>query len=64
METEAEWETEGSILAYIAEHPGTRLVEIEEALEINRLEAAQGVRALLDQGRIRRDEETRQYFPA
>jgi DNA-binding IclR family transcriptional regulator len=51
------------VLAYIAEHPGTRLPEMEKALGINRIEAAKGVRALLDQGTVRRDEETRQYFP-
>jgi Ser/Thr protein kinase RdoA (MazF antagonist) len=52
------------VLAYVAGHPGTRLPQMEQALGLNRLEAARTVRALLDQGRIRRDEETRQYFPA
>jgi hypothetical protein len=60
---QAERETPGGMLAYIAEHPGTRLSEMEEALGLNRIEAAKGVRALLDQGMVRRDEETRQYFP-
>ena len=55
----------GSLVqAYVVAHPGTRLPEMEKALGINRIEAAKGVRALLDQNRIRRDEETRQYFPA
>ena len=52
------------VAAYVARHPGTRLPEMEKALGINRIEAAKGVRALLDQGTVRRDEETRQYFPA
>jgi DNA-binding IclR family transcriptional regulator len=52
------------VLAYVAGHPGTRLPQVEQALGINRLQASRAVRALLDQGKIRRDEETRQYFPA
>jgi hypothetical protein len=51
------------VLAYVAGHPGARLPEMEQALGLNRLEAARTVRSLLDQGRIRRDELTRQYFP-
>jgi len=51
------------VLAYVAGHPGTRLPEMEKALGINRIKAAKGVRSLLDQGTVRRDEETRQYFP-
>jgi hypothetical protein len=54
----------GPMLAYIAQHPGTRLSEIEGALRINRIKAARTVRALLDEGKIKRDEETRKYFPA
>jgi len=55
----------GSVaLAYVAGHPGTRLPKMEKALGINRIEAARTVHALLNQGRIRRDEKTRQYFPA
>jgi hypothetical protein len=53
----------GPMLTYIAEHPGTRLPQIEQALRINRLEAARTVHTLLDEGKIRRDKETRQYFP-
>jgi DNA-binding IclR family transcriptional regulator len=52
------------VAAYVARHPGTRLPKMERALGINRIESARTVRALLNQGRIRRDEETRQYFPA
>ena len=51
------------VLAYVSGHPGTRLPQMEKALGINRIKAAKGVRSLLDQGTVRRDEETRQYFP-
>jgi len=60
---EGEVGSAGPVLAYVAEHPGARLTEIEEALRINRIEAARTVRALLGEGRVRRDEETREYFP-
>jgi hypothetical protein len=52
------------MLAYVAGHPGSRLPKMEKALRINRIESARTVHALLNQGRIRRDEKTRQYFPA
>jgi hypothetical protein len=52
------------VLAYVAGHPGARLPKMERALGINRIDSARTVHALLKQGRIRRDEKTRQYFPA
>jgi len=51
------------IVAFVTEHPGTKLVAIEEALSISRIEVGRTIRQLMDQGKIRRDEETRQYFP-
>jgi len=51
------------VLAYVIRHPGTKLVPIEEALGVSRIEVGRTLRALMDQGKIRRDEETRQYFP-
>jgi DNA-binding IclR family transcriptional regulator len=51
------------VLDYVIKHPGTRLVPIEEALGVSRIEVGRTLRALMDQGKIRRDEETRQYFP-
>jgi len=51
------------VLDYVIRHPGTRLVPIEEALGVSRIEVGRTLRALMDQGKIRRDEETRQYFP-
>jgi hypothetical protein len=52
------------VLAYVSGHPGARLTEMERALRINRIESARTVHALLNRGKIRRDKETRQYFPA
>jgi hypothetical protein len=54
----------GRVLTYVGRHPGTRLPEMERALRISRIESARTVHALLEQGKIRRDQETRQYFPA
>lgn len=51
------------ILSYVAEHPGTKLPAIEEALGVSRIEVGRTIRQLMDQGKIKRDEDTRQYFP-
>ena len=51
------------VLAFVVDHPGTKLVAIEEALGVSRIEVGRTLRALMDRGKIRRDEETRQYFP-
>lgn len=51
------------VMAFVIRHPGTKLVAVEEALRVSRIEAGRTLRALMDQGKIRRDEETRQYFP-
>ena len=51
------------VLAYVIRHPGTKLVAIEQALGVSRIEVGRTLRALMDEGKIRRDEETRQYFP-
>lgn len=51
------------VLAFVTEHPGVKLVAIEEALGVSRIEVGRTIRALMDEGKIRRDEETRQYFP-
>jgi hypothetical protein len=57
-------DADGRVLAYVGRHPGTRLPQMEKALRIKRIESARTVHALLEQGKIRRDQETRQYFPA
>jgi len=51
------------VMTFVTRHPGTKLVAVEEALRVSRIEAGRTLRALMDQGKIRRDEETRQYFP-
>jgi DNA-binding IclR family transcriptional regulator len=51
------------ILAYVREHPGARLPAIEQALGVSRIEVGRTIRGLMDQGKVRRDEETREYFP-
>jgi len=51
------------VLTFVVEHPGAKLVDIEKALGVSRIEVGRTIRALMDQGRVRRDEETRQYFP-
>jgi len=50
-------------LAFVIEHPGARLVDIEKVLGVSRIEAGRTIRALMDQSKVRRDEDTRQYFP-
>lgn len=51
------------VMAFVIRHPGTKLVAAEEALGVSRIEVGRTLRALMDQGKIRRNEETRQYFP-
>lgn len=51
------------ILSYVTKHPGTKLPAIEEALGVSRIEVGRTIRQLMDQGKIKRDEGTRQYFP-
>ena len=51
------------MLSFLKENPGVRLVAIEKELGVSRIEAGRIVRALMDEGKVRRDEDTRQYFP-
>lgn len=51
------------ILTFVAAHPGTRLPAIEEELGVSRIEAGRTIRELMDQGKVRRNDETREYFP-
>ena len=51
------------ILDFVTEHPGIKLIVIEEALGVSRIEVGRTIRELMDQGKIRRDEDTREYFP-
>ena len=47
---------------YLRSAPGAKLVDIEKALGVSRIEAGRTIRALMDQGKARRDEDARQYF--
>ncbi|OGO03937.1 MAG: hypothetical protein A2Y60_04075 [Chloroflexi bacterium RBG_13_54_9] len=49
-------------LIFLREHPGIKLVAIEKELGVSRIEAGRLVRALMDTGKVRRDEDTRQYY--
>lgn len=51
------------VLAFVAAHPGAKLVEIERAAGVTRIEVGKSVRALMDEGKVCWDEDTRQYFP-
>lgn len=51
------------IMDFVSEHPGVKLVAIEEALGVSRIEVGRTIRKLIDQGKIRRDEDSREYFP-
>ena len=50
------------IVAFLGEHPGAKLVTIEAELGVSRIEAGRTIRALMDEGKVRRDEDTRQYY--
>ena len=49
-------------LAFVIERPGAKLVDIEKVLGVPRIQAGRTLRALMDQGKLHRDEDTRQYF--
>jgi DNA-binding Lrp family transcriptional regulator len=51
------------VLTFVIEHPGTKLVDAEKALNVSRIEVGRTLRALMDRGKIRRYDDTRQYFP-
>jgi len=51
------------VLSFVSEHPGSKLTAIEERLGISRIEAGRIIRDLMEQGKVRRDEVTREYYP-
>ena len=52
-----------SILAYIKQRPGVKLSAIETGVEASRIEVAEAIHTLIRQGKLRKDEETREYYP-
>ena len=51
------------VMAFVTENPGAKLPVIERALGVSRIEVGRIIRQLMDQGKVRRDEDTREYFP-
>ena len=51
------------IMALLNECPGVKLIVIEETLGTSRIEAGRAIRELMERGKVRRDESTREYFP-
>jgi DNA-binding IclR family transcriptional regulator len=53
----------GRILDYVSDHPGARLSAIEKGVGATRVEVAEAIQELMHQGKLRKDEETKEYFP-
>lgn len=51
------------VLAYVSEHPGAKLSAIEEGVGTPRIEVAEAIQGLIHQGKLRKEEETREYYP-
>lgn len=51
------------VLAYVDQHPGVKLSAIESGVERSRIEVAEAIQDLIRRGKLRKDEETREYYP-
>lgn len=51
------------IMAYAIAHPGVKLSDIEKGVGASRTEVAEAIQELIHQGMLRKDEETREYYP-
>jgi len=51
------------VLAYVSEYPGAKLSAIEEGVGAPRIEVAEAIQGLIHQGKLRKDEEIREYYP-
>lgn len=51
------------ILAFVTQQPGVKLSAIESRVEASRIEVAEAIQELTHQGKLRKDEETREYYP-
>ncbi len=49
------------ILAYVKEHPNVKLSAIEGGVGASRIEVAEAIQELTQQGNLRKDEETGEY---
>jgi DNA-binding IclR family transcriptional regulator len=52
-----------SILAYVTQCPGVKLSAIESGVGASRIEVAEAIHDLIRQGKLRKEEETREYYP-
>jgi len=50
------------ILAYVREHPSVKLSAIERGVGASRIEVAKAIQELTQQGNLRKDEETGEYY--
>lgn len=51
------------VLAFVTQRPGVKLSAIESGVEASRIEVAEAIQELARQGKLRKDEETREYYP-
>ncbi|MBA7596380.1 hypothetical protein ES703_03350 [subsurface metagenome] len=51
------------ILAYVTQRPGVKLSAIEGEVSTSRIEVAEAIHDLIRQGKLRKDEEAREYYP-
>lgn len=51
------------VLAFVTQCPGVKLSAIESEVEASRIEVAEAIQELTRQGKLRKDEETREYYP-
>lgn len=51
------------VLAYVSEHPAVKLSAIERVVEASRIEVAEAIQGLIQQGKLRKEEETGEYYP-
>jgi len=51
------------IIAYVWEHPGVKLSVIENGVGASRIEVAEAIQELIHQGKLRKEDETGEYYP-
>jgi len=60
-ESESGSALQNMILAYVGEHPNVKLSAIERGVGAARIEVAEAIQELTQQGNLRKDEETGEY---
>ena len=51
------------IMTYVTKHPGVKLSAIEGEVGTSRTKAAEAIHDLIRQGKLRKDEDSREYYP-